>query len=149
MSGPSPSDIRDLLVRAFAVVKAVADAYVTGGQEYKVLRDDIHNALREPVPPSMTFHGPDGSAIVRVLHDMYMERRRQDEKCGGPEKDDDNHTHYWMDLIEERAAGIRKAHEDGLAPHAHLVDVDEQRRLLIQIAALAVAAVESLDRKRS
>ncbi|MBK5230230.1 MAG: hypothetical protein JJE27_03555 [Thermoleophilia bacterium] len=73
-----------------------------------------------------------------VLADVAAERSRQDAKWGGAEHDDKHSTADFVQLIEDYAgwarvmAGMRS---DGKA-----------RERLIQVAALAVAAVERIDR---
>lgn len=70
--------------------------------------------------------------------DVVAERQRQDAKWGGPEHDDQHSPDEWLGFIQEKWAG---AHES--------LTADEYRYQLVQIAALAVAAIESLDRKMS
>lgn len=73
---------------------------------------------------------------TRVLHDVYMERQRQDIKWGGPEHDDHHETGRWRELIVDRTE------REPLSPA-------DDRRLLIETAALAVAAVETCDRAKA
>lgn len=70
---------------------------------------------------------------MSILQEILNERGRQDDKWGGPEHDDQHPLADFVDFIEGYAAKAR--------------DGDEPRRRLIQVAALAVAAVESMDRK--
>lgn len=77
-------------------------------------------------------------AFVRVLEDVVKERKRQDEKHGGPVEDDKLDGRDFIELItiyndQARAAGV-------------MGDGPEVRRRLIQVAAIAIAAVESFDR---
>lgn len=75
-----------------------------------------------------------------VYDDVAAERERQDAKWGGPDHDDEHCPSEFVSFIYEKSN--------------HAVDAvfdkspTEVRRRLIQVAALAVAAVESLDRKR-
>lgn len=71
---------------------------------------------------------------TKVLHDVYEERQRQDIKWGGAEHDDQHDSGRWCELIEAR---LRR---QPLSP-------SDDRRLLIETAALAVAAVETYDRR--
>ncbi len=78
-----------------------------------------------------------------MLAEVAAERDRQDAKWGGPEHDD-GHTNgnwtIWIDLIDEHAG---KAYSPDNSPEAYR----NARRRFIEVAALAVAAVESLDRE--
>jgi hypothetical protein len=85
--------------------------------------------------------GPDGgeregrTADVRasgVLGEVAAERAAQDAQWGGPEHDDEHGAGDWLHFISVKT---RKAAGE-----------DSPRRRFIQIAALAVAAVESMDR---
>ena len=79
------------------------------------------------------------SQTEEVLEDVGTERMRQDEKWGGPEHDDQHTTAEFVQWIEDYAGWARMM--------ASMGSYEKARRRLIQIAALAVAAVESIDRK--
>lgn len=74
-------------------------------------------------------------ASVSVYDEIREERARQDEKWGGPEHDDAHGQNDWVCFIDDK-----------LCEADHTDDDADYRRRLIQIAALAVAAIESLDR---
>ncbi len=74
-----------------------------------------------------------------VLGDVQAERNRQDAKWGGPAHDDEHVTEVFVQLIQDYAAWARVM--------AGMDSMDKARRRLVQVAALAVAAVESIDRK--
>ena len=77
-----------------------------------------------------------------AIHDVIRERAFQDRKLGGPEHDDDlTHGNWtvWLDLINEHS---RKA----FGPNDITTDYPNARHRLIEVAALAIAAVESFDR---
>lgn len=76
-----------------------------------------------------------------VLASVSMERQRQDEKWGGAEHDDHHTTAEFVQLIEDYAGWARVM--------AGMNSPEKARNRLIQVAALAVAAVESLDRKQA
>lgn len=76
-----------------------------------------------------------GMAASKALQDVATERQRQDAKWGGPEHDDLHSFADWHRFINERLACSAYANEA------------RTRKLLIEIAALAVAAAESMDRK--
>jgi hypothetical protein len=68
--------------------------------------------------------------------DVMRERDRQDAKWGGAEHDDGHAITHFLNFIQAR---VKEAHTQGATPAA--------RTNLIEIAALAVAAAESMDRK--
>jgi len=88
-------------------------------------------ALTLPAEPLSRFaHGLVG---LPVLIEVCIERVRQDAKHGGPAHDDTHSRKDWTGFIEERLSG--------------LPDKDPDYRVnMIEIAALAIAAVESRDR---
>jgi len=71
-----------------------------------------------------------------ILEEVRAERDRQDAKWGGPEHDDTHDQETWARLIDDRLPYPEDANT-----------CKEYRQDMIEIAALAVAAVESLDRK--
>lgn len=74
-----------------------------------------------------------------VLQEVKNERIEQDKKWGGPEHDDKHSTGDFVELILDYTTSVTYmsiAKNDGL-----------KRKRLIQVAALAVAAIESIDRK--
>jgi len=76
---------------------------------------------------------------MSVLDEIAAERRRQDGKWGGPAHDDEHSTAEFVQFIEDYAGWARQM--------ASMNSPDKARRRLIQVAALAVAAVESMDRR--
>lgn len=77
--------------------------------------------------------------LHRVLLEVAQERERQDLKWGGPSHDDHHDTSDFVQLIQDYAGWARTM--------AGMGSVEKTRRRLVQVAALAVAAVESLDRR--
>lgn len=79
------------------------------------------------------------------LQDIMEERARQDEKWG-----EQNHDPYkWMVILaEEYGEACREALEAETAANLSLVDIHlmAYRKELIETAAVALAALESLDR---
>ena len=73
-----------------------------------------------------------------VLLEILTERARQDAQWGGPVYDDQHLVEDWVEIIGIQLASAGDAGEDSLP---------EARRRLINVAAMAVAAVEALDRK--
>lgn len=74
-----------------------------------------------------------------VLGNVEAERARQDRKWGGPTHDDKHSVADFCRWINNYAGWADQM--------ADAQSYDKARRRLIQAAALAVAAVESLDRK--
>ena len=74
-----------------------------------------------------------------VLADISRERARQDGKWGGQAHDDNHSTADFVQLIEDYAGWARTM--------AGMNSPDKARNRLVQVAALACAAVEVLDRK--
>jgi hypothetical protein len=81
-----------------------------------------------------------------ILLAVVMERRAQDKQWGGPEHDDEHDAHDWENFIIHQLAnsmtGVTKSNGK-----KDLSGVYRQR--MIKVAALAVAAVESYDRKHN
>lgn len=83
---------------------------------------------------------PSSHRLTLVLEQILEERRNQDKKWGGPAFDDERERTEWLSLIrehEERAK--RQVTRTG--------DLDEYRQQLIEIAALAIAAIQAHDRR--
>ena len=74
---------------------------------------------------------------VKVIAAVITERKRQDMQWGGPDHDDTHSAGDWLRYMGQQATKITCGRTQG-----HNV-----RECFIKIAALAVAAVESLDRK--
>lgn len=124
------------------------------GDEYHDFRYQTHDPGPEEVarwtregflPLYVGVQAPVGSAspavaIVRratadVLGEVAIERVRQDEKWGGPDHDDEHDATDWCRYIEMRLHSSNAGHTTG-----------DSRRWFLEIAALAVAAIETIDR---
>lgn len=75
----------------------------------------------------------------QVFEEIAAERHRQDAKWGGPDHDDSHGWHEWIDYIIEHADKAYSTNNDDES-------YANARRRYIEVAALAVAAVESMDR---
>lgn len=87
--------------------------------------------------------GPvDTAALSAIFAEVVAERVAQDGKWGGPEHDDQHNEYDWLDFISERIGKIQPFDTSpaGLAQY---------RRRLVQTAALAVAGIQSLDRRQA
>ncbi|MCB1504486.1 MAG: hypothetical protein KDJ47_05875 [Hyphomicrobiaceae bacterium] len=73
-----------------------------------------------------------------VLQQVAAERDRQDQKWGGPAHDDRHTTADMVQLIEDYAGWARTM--------AGMQSFDKAKRRLVQVAALAVAAAEIIER---
>lgn len=81
---------------------------------------------------------PDSAKPRRAISDVLLERLRQDSKWGGIEHDDQHEPFFWCQLIQDYAGWARVM--------AGMDSPEKYRRRMIQVAALACAAVESHDR---
>lgn len=98
---------------------------------------DLHDAtLHCPLCKAMVVCGPPN---IPILTEIVEERTRQDEKYGGPEHDDAHHPCDWVFFIDRFRANAQRS--------ADLGQMDAYRKSLVRVAALAVAALESFDRK--
>ena len=88
---------------------------------------------------SATFFTETKMETFQVIAEVADERKRQDEKWGGPVHDDQHRLETFVQLIEDYAGWARVM--------AGMNSPEKARRRLVQVAALAVAAVESIDRK--
>ncbi len=77
------------------------------------------------------------SSVSSVLHEVAAERSRQDRKWGGPHHDDQHAFTDFREFIVSRLdlAGLQRVDQ-----------LSERRRLLVQVAALSVAAIDHVDR---
>lgn len=73
-----------------------------------------------------------------VVLEVIDERERQDNKWGGPDNDDLWSPLDWHEMIADYNGWARRM--------GAMNSPDKARKRYIQIAALAVAAVESIDR---
>jgi len=92
------------------------------------------------------------SGLAWVLEDIAKERNRQDDKWGVQEHD----MLYWLGILMEEVGEVAKAIIEtpkGKTYPTPLIDaekwMDEIRDELIQVAAVAAAAVENIDRGRA
>jgi hypothetical protein len=73
--------------------------------------------------------------------DIKAERERQDALWGGPSHDDNHDALDWLEFIDYQ---VTRTHDAVNFPY----EVDwTARERLVKIAALAVAAIESIDRR--
>lgn len=79
---------------------------------------------------------------LQIWDEISKERARQDAIWGGAEHDDKQSPKDWINYTDqyltEAAISLQADHDESV-----------YRRKMIQVAALAVAAVESYDRKKN
>lgn len=74
----------------------------------------------------------------KLLEEVARERNRQDTKWGGVRHDENLSPHDWFELIDDYNAWARRM--------ALMRSRTKARKRYIQVAALALAAIEALDR---
>ena len=82
------------------------------------------------------------AATGSVLDEVHAERKRQEAKWG--EQNLDPAT--WLMVLGEEVGEANKAVLETIFGHDHL---DHYREELIQVAAVAVRAIENYDRERA
>lgn len=87
--------------------------------------------------PNSLDHIADANKMV-AISDLIAERQRQNEKWGGPHHDDQHQPGFWTQLIQDYAGWARVM--------AGMDSPKKYRNRMVQVAALAVAAIETLDR---
>jgi len=98
--------------------------------------------IDDPLPLVADLHAALATRMPPVVQDVLAERAAQDRQWGGPAHDDTHAPDEWLQFIEkqiERASDQIGGTDDGLGDTRY-------REALIKVAALAIAAVESLDR---
>lgn len=112
--------------------------------------------------PAMRMSGQAATYIVRilgVLPEIADERERQDEKWGEQNHPDGTGPGYRVHAIEARVR-CQRAAQSGLVTYKDILeeevyeafaetDPDKLRVELVQVAAVAVAWIEKLDRERA
>lgn len=99
-----------------------------------------------------TFEAP--AEQLNAVKDVLEERIRQDELWGGPSHDDRHGPISWVAFIEEhndKARAQLEENGDHFGGHYYIDDAarERYRRRLVEVGALALAAIESLDRETS
>lgn len=91
--------------------------------------------------------GADTVDLLRVLGEVADERWRQDVRWGGPKHDDTHTPGQWLSAINAHIAeaGLHLIRPPGVGEYA----APDYRRIVVQIAALAVAAAQSFDRRHA
>lgn len=83
--------------------------------------------------------------FLAICREIHGERAAQDEQWGGPGHDDGHMPEAWFGLVQRQIDRAAASVSDG--PAWDRVDVDLMRTRLVKVAALAVAGVQSIDRR--
>jgi hypothetical protein len=91
------------------------------------------------------FRSPDGTVfdlsaeneVSTIIAKVLRRRQEQDEQWGGPQHDDEHHWADWVNFITKCANRSQNT-------LSHV----EFERCMVDVAALAFAAIESSERKR-
>lgn len=94
----------------------------------KKANDVLRQAAEQTTPPR-----------DKLYSEVELERRVQDEKWGGPDHDDEHIDENWVDFITLRARRVLQTNPT--------TEAQQRRQQFIRVAALAIAAVESRDRR--
>jgi hypothetical protein len=81
---------------------------------------------------------PEQPEIWAILGEIFRERARQDPKWGGPAHDDIHNPAQWAVLIMKRMQTLASS----------VLTLHTYRKLLIEVAAMCVAAAQTLDRQQ-
>jgi hypothetical protein len=73
---------------------------------------------------------------MSIINEVTAERVNQDIEWGGPTHDDKNDWFDWRGFLYKQMTNASMAHNEA-----------KRRENLVKIAALAFAAIESMDRK--
>jgi hypothetical protein len=90
----------------------------------------IENALRRDDQRDPT--------LARIFEEIAKERAAQDAQWGGPEHDDAHDAAEWRRIILQ--------HVNRLIFTPYMRASDDYRKVLVEVAALAVAAAQAYDR---
>ena len=97
-----------------------------------------------PASPDVDDASSDQLLCRDILNEIERERAYQDGKWGHKADDTKNEPNDWVAYIAHHSS---RWFSGGFAPY-NTPTVDAFRKQMIKVAALAVAAVESLDRQR-
>jgi len=75
-----------------------------------------------------------------ALKNILQERDEQDKQWGGPAHDDKHAFHDWANFIDKQISAVTY---QSIFPE---VNVEKIRQHYVKAAALALAAIESIDR---
>ncbi len=136
--GATPGEILAEIMRE--LLKTLRPSYSASPEGRKYLQrmeETINASMEETINAS----AEGKSRFISPVHfEVVAERAHQDEKWGGPEHDDQYTVGEFLYLVENYAVSARALSSMGSRK-------GKARHRLIQVAALAVAAVESIDRK--
>jgi hypothetical protein len=118
---------------ALATPAAAAEPRNLSREEHTVIREAIWDSVEVVHPGKVAAAEPSG--LTKALQAIVLERSRQDQQWGGPGHDDEHDAADWREFIKKQAGRIS------------YLRLANPRDCFIKIAALAVAAIESIDRR--
>lgn len=84
--------------------------------------------------------------IKSILHEVFLEERKSQNRKWGEQ----NHTPAeWLMILGEEVGEVNKAALESYFSYQNNIGLAPYREELIQIAAVAVAMIESLDRSNT
>lgn len=100
------------------------------------MHEQIEMALSRVLPPSTP------RELTKAVADLVIRRQKQDALHGGPEHDDREHPNpaWWISTITDYNARASACH--------YANNPEQFRSYMLDVAALALAAIEMHDRKR-
>lgn len=143
---------REVVANDVAQVKAANEGFVTcpvHGETYKPSVSEVCGGCRRGrcVGCGETLAmRQKGIEREVVFSQIDAERQRQDRQWGGSHHDNAHARRDWLGFIDDHN-GRAKAALSATARHKQ--DLDEYRKQLVEVAALAIAAIEAHDRKGS
>ena len=85
------------------------------------------------------------TGVSKVFDEIMAERTRQDAQWGGPSHDDTHDPSDWMNFVANQ---LEKFAHSMLHRGESYYTTPDARQRFIKIAALSIAAVESMDRSQ-
>jgi hypothetical protein len=85
---------------------------------------------------------------MKWITEIAEERDRQNAQWGGPEHDDTHEPRNWRRYIDIHTVRLGRYDWPPPGTAGVFIPSDDYRQRLVKIAALAVAAMESYDRKQ-
>lgn len=133
MSDPPYPTVEDLLAQVTYIRRELNTRPRWGPVDFRDFYDrDVSSFLLPLAENMLDAVGPGRSAY----RDVVTERVAQDREHGGPGHDDTHTAKDWLGFISRKTALADKEEQE-----------ERYRQRLVQIAALAVAAIQSHDRK--
>lgn len=131
-----------------AIVPTVGVSWLPGFNNAISKLDAWKDQQEKPVAPPTTITLPAAEgAQLGVLNELAAERRAQIRQWGGAEHDDEHDLTDWTDFVNKQLKRAEKSAKGIKSGTAGVNDGTNFRTAMIKIGAIAVAAIESYDRK--